>query len=210
MSQTNKPKKHIKGVALLVSVLLLVCVTVGGTLAYIITASGPITNLFNPSKVTTEVYEEIGQNIKQNVKIQNTGDTEAWIRVAVIVTWQNEDGNVYGRKPVEGSDYSLDLNVYNESEPIGNSKWIKGADNFYYWPLPVKSDEEAPLDCSTGILINSCSYINNAPEGYFLSVEILGSGIQSKPDRVFNDEWGSSGLEVKNVNDVRQLVKIGG
>ena len=39
----------------------------------------------------------------------------------------------------------------------------------------------------------------NAPEGYSLNVEIIGSGIQSVPETVFNTEWASSGLTVKTM-----------
>lgn len=180
-----------KSAALLVSLLLLLTVTVGGTIAFLMDSDGPLSNLFNPSQVTTYVDETVSDNTKSNVSIKNTGDTTAWIRAAIVVTWQDKDGNVYGQRPAEDTDYTMELNVVN------SDGWLKGDDGFYYWYLPVKSQEEAANNCSTGVLIKECTYKANAPEGYALTVEIIGSGIQSVPETVFNTEWASSGLQVK-------------
>lgn len=52
---------------------------------------------------------------------------------------------------------------------------------------------------NTGILIEECTYQKDkAPKGYALTVEIIASGIQSKPASVFNTEWASSGLKVND------------
>ena len=42
-----------KSVAVLVSLALLMCLAVGGTLSYLIAESGPLVNIFNHTKVTT-------------------------------------------------------------------------------------------------------------------------------------------------------------
>lgn len=168
------------------SLILLLAVAVIGTISFIIAVDGPIHNLFNPAEITTSVEETLDGNIKKNVSIKNTGDTTAWIRAAVIVTWQNEAGNVYGQAPVEGTDYEINKNIVDENG------WLLGEDGFYYWYMPVKSVEEDANNCTTGILINECKYLANAPEGYFLNVEIIGSGIQCKPNEVYSDEWAPS------------------
>ena len=170
-----------KSVALLVSVLVLVCAAVGGTIAFLMAQSGPVENVFKPSKVTTSVDETLEGGAKKDVKIKNTGDTEAWIRAAVVVTWQDNDGKVYGTAPGE-ADYTIDYGTENG--------WKKGADGFWYYTRPVAAGE------STGVLIASCTSQGTAPEGYSLNVEIIGSGIQSKPASVFGTQWTSSGLKV--------------
>ena len=80
---------------LLISVLLILNVTLCGTIAYLTVSDISLKNIFNPSKITTAVSEEFKDGVKSNVKIQNTGDTDAWIRAAVIVTWKDAAGNVY-------------------------------------------------------------------------------------------------------------------
>ena len=185
-------KKSGKSFTLLVSLLLLLVVTVSGTIAYLNAKTGELKNVFNPSEVTTYVDETVKDNIKSDVSIKNTGDTTAWIRAAIVVTWQDEKGNVYGQLPVNGKDYEMKLNV------VDKYGWMKGDDDFYYWYLPVKSQEEDADDCNTGVLIEKCSHKATAPEGYSLTVEIIGSGIQSVPETVFNTEWASSsGFQVQ-------------
>lgn len=154
-----------KSLITLVSLLAVLCVTVGGTLAFLVDTDGPITNIFNPSEVTTAVTETNQNGVKTNVQIKNTGDTDAYIRAAVVVTWQNEAGEVYGQAPAE-SDYKI----------VWGTGWKKHTDGFWYYTSPVAAG------ASTTNLIDSCSLAENAavPAGYFLNVEIIGSGIQSK------------------------------
>ena len=176
--------KMKKSIALLISLILVLTVTVGGTLAYLIAKTDPVKNTFTPSSVTTEVYEEFENNLKENVSIQNTGDIDAYIRAAVVVTWQkyNEETDkydVYGQLPVLGSDYTMELD-------LGNG-WVSGSDGFYYWTSVVEPGE------TTGVLIKRAAASTPAPaEGYTLCIEILGSGIQAEGV----DEAGKSPIEL--------------
>jgi len=184
----HKNKMHKKSTALLVSLILLLCVTVGGTIAFIIDVTDPVTNIFTSSEVTTKVDESFDGEVKQNVRITNTGDTEAYIRAAVVVTWQDASGNVYGKAPVASEDYAIE---YNLSEG-----WkLSPNDGFYYWTEPVAGVVESNGKkeyTSTGALIKTCTPIaDRAPAGYSLNVEIIGSGIQSKPHRVVLENWSS-------------------
>lgn len=175
-----------KSVALAVSLALLLVFGIGGTAAVLVAKDGPLQNLFTPSRVTTAVVEDFDGTTKSNVRIRNTGNTTAWIRAAVVVTWQDGSGNVYGRLPVKDTDYTITF-----AEGTG---WLKGDDGFYYYTEPVKSVKEASVNCETGVLISACTYKANAPTGYTLCVEILSSGIQSRPVSVFNNNWSGSGL----------------
>lgn len=185
-----------KSAALLVSLLLLLTVTVGGTIAFLMDSDGPLNNLFNPSQVTTKVEETLSGNTKEDVYITNTGDTDAWIRAAVVITWQDSEGNVYGQAPVKGTDYTI----------TWGNEWLSGKDGFYYWPNPVVANGG-----KTGNLIASCTANRTVTVGettYYLTVEIIGSGIQSKPISVFYAEWAessmlspnSAGTELQKVN----------
>ena len=175
-----------KPVALAVSLALLLVFGVGGTVAVLVAKDGPLQNLFTPSRVTTAVVEDFDGTTKLNVRIRNTGNTTAWIRAAVVVTWQDGSGNVYGQLPVKDTDYAITF-----AEGTG---WQEGDDGFFYYIKPVKSAKETSTNCETGVLISACTYTANAPKGYSLCVEILSSGIQSRPISVFNNHWSSSGL----------------
>ena len=176
-----------KSVALLVSLLLIIGVTAAGTIAFLLDSDGPLRNIFNPSEITTTVVEKLDGTTKENVTIMNTGDTEAWIRAAVVITWQDKDGNVYGQAPVAGTNYTIDYGT--------GHNWIKGKDGFWYYTKPVAGGK------STENLIDSCTPVGVAPaDGYYLTVEIFGSAIQSKPADVFDTEWVSSGLTVNDAD----------
>lgn len=172
-------KRSGKRVALIASLILLLCVSVGGVVAFLMDTTAPVTNTFEPASVTTYVNETRSGSTKTNVTIQNTGTTDAWIRADVIISWQNDNGQVYGKAPVEGTDYEISWNRTN---------WLDGSDGFYYYQLPVAPGKD------TGVLINSVKPLKDGPAGFGLTVEILGSGIQSSPVSVFNSEWSSSGL----------------
>ena len=76
--------------ALIVAALAVVILTaaVGGTMAWLSTQTQDLTNTFEPAKVTCKVDENFteGGTEKKDVRIQNTGTTDAYIRVAVIGT----------------------------------------------------------------------------------------------------------------------------
>lgn len=176
-----------KTLALLVSLILVLCATVGGTIAFLIDTTDPVKNIFTPSKVTTSVEEDLEGNMKKNVKIKNTGDTTACIRAYYIVTWQNEQGQVYGTAPVEDTDFEVELNLNQQTDPAG--KWLEGSDGFYYWSAPVEKTK------TTGALINFISPVaGRTPDGYTLHVEIIGSGIQSAPKAAFEAWAPDSGI----------------
>lgn len=176
--QLRRPKRLA---TLLVSLVLVLGVAVGGTVAFLSTRTDSKENTFTPSKVTCEVTETFNKNVKSNVAVRNTGDTTAFIRAAINVTWMSNkdaaDQTVSSKVPVKNTDYSIKL--------ADNTNWIQGADGYYYYKLPVN-----PQD-STEVLIEECKLQNNAsvPDGYHLSVEIVASAIQSAPDSVVQSMW---------------------
>ena len=190
-------KKYINKKSIIIaSVMLLLLATVGTTLAYIFTETKPVENTFNPSKVSCAVvekgYEPVSgeiqniSDIKSNVQIKNTGDTDAYIRVAVVVNWMSEDGTkVWATKPVKSTDGTDGDFTISYAE---NSGWEKGSDGYWYYTKSVLPTDGSNL---TGILISEAKVLKNAPqEGYYLSIEIVASAIQAKPTSVVTSQWG--------------------
>ena len=182
-------KTNRKAPVALVAILVLLCCAVAGTVAYLVTSTGPVTNTFTPASVTTYVEEEFNGQTKSNVKIQNTGDIDAYIRVAVIVNWADDKGNVSGT-PVKDSDYVMDLNI--DTGTTTNAPWFKGSDGYYYCKTAVKSVKQNTKNCYTPVLIKSCIKATGAqaPAGYDLQVTILADGIQSAPADAVQQAWG--------------------
>lgn len=138
-----------KTVWLLPSLALLACMGVGTT----------------PSLVDCQINERFtdGDLAPKGVSISNTGDTTAYIRAAIVATWQNEKGDVWAIAPIGGVDYT--------PTPKAPEGWIKGADGYYDY-ADVALAKDAP---PTAMLIKECKPILSGPQSFALHVEILAS-----------------------------------
>ena len=170
-------KKLNKATALLVVAAAFLIISVGATLAYVAYKTPEVTNEFEPVAVSCAVEEEFANGVKSQVKVRNTGDTTAFIRVAIVVNWVNDaNGTVLATAPIEAQDYTLTLNA---------NGWKKGTDGYYYYENPVKIDQ------TTDTLISSATAINQ-PEGYSLSIQVLASALQSDPKKAVEQSWGAT------------------
>ena len=168
-----------RSLVLVVSVLVLVLAAAGGTLAWLV-SNDSASNTFTPGNVSCVVEETFENGVKSGVTIKNTGNIDAYIRVAVVANWIDKDGNVYGgATPVAGKDYTLTPKTGE------NENWFQGSDGYYYCKTAIESGSETP------VLIESCAKTTGAevPEGYDLQVTILADGIQSVPADAVQQAW---------------------
>lgn len=150
-----------KTIALIALVAILTC-AVGGTVAWLVASTAPITNTFTPGSVTCQINEELNGNTKSNVTVTNTGNVDAYIRAAIVINLVDGDGNVYAQTPVAGTDYTLKL----------GTGWKKIGDYYYY------NGVVAP-GVATANLIDTCTE-KNVPSGLHLQVTILAEAIQAE------------------------------
>lgn len=183
-----------KKTILIASIALLLTIAVGITLAFVFTDTDPVKNVFTPSKVACAVVEngkdpvtdsivEIGAR-KEDVQIKNTGNTDAYIRVAVVANWMTADGkNVWATSPVLGTDYSI---AY-----LNTNGWSEGSDGYYYYNSPVAPGELTPVLIKLASLNpNVTPPVGINGETYYLSIEIVASAIQSEPATTVAASWG--------------------
>ena len=204
-------RKHLKhgtarkkSLLLVASMILLLAVAVVGTGAYLVAQDEPVTNVFEIAQVPNKVEEKFDEErgVKNDVAIKNTGDTDAYIRVAVVATWVKKTGTgenatyeVAPTKPVWGTDYIWYPNNDDDANPGYNIKnWMLWSDGYYYYREAVKPHG---TDESTEILFTNCHVLEdaNVPEGYTLSIEIMGQSIQadgtdSKGNKPIELAWG--------------------
>ena len=178
MPQASKQRKKIIVVVLLS--LLILCVTTGVTLAYIVKRSDPRENVFVPVFVKCEpVFTQAGC-----MAVSNCGDVTAYVRAAVVISWAavDEQGNATGvyhaSTPVLGMDYTI---LYDTTET-----WKMGNDGFWYYSAPVNAG------ALTVDLVNAVVRLSQAPAGYALSVQIVAEGIQTQPAEAITEAWGAS------------------
>lgn len=160
MSGKRMMKTSKKPAALILSLALILTAVLGATAAYLTTRSSGITNTFTPAAVSCAVDETLSGTDKV-IKVKNTGDADAYIRVALVATWQDKDGVVYIKAPKEGTDYTV----------TPGSGWVKSGD-YYYHKADVDVGE------TTGTAITVVSKNTSAPDGYSLHVEVLADAVQ--------------------------------
>lgn len=161
---------------MVIATVLLLALAIGGTLAWLSTKGDPITNTFTPSKVTcevTEIFDDI-RGVKSNVNVENTGDTDAYIRVK-LVTYRTNDAGEHIGGTAEIPDF----------EP--GEGWVKH-DGYYYYTRPV-----APGGKPGTNLINSMTLTRSYPDtdGGKQAVDVMAEAIQSVPEGAVKAAWGA-------------------
>lgn len=168
-------------VLLALSLVLVLGLSVGGTLAYLVTSTGEVTNTFTPGKLDTPPKETFENDVKSDVVVTNSNDSAvaAYVRATWTINWvvgTGETAQIVA--PAKASDYSI---------VVAGSGWSQGSDGFYYWHEPVAPGEE------TGVLIESLTANNGAApdvEGVHLQATIITQTIQADPvDAIKDAEW---------------------
>jgi len=169
------PRKRMRTVALAVSVLVCLIVLAAAVYARYIKGSNPLEETFTPSPYgSPSVEEELltdtdGFRYKTNVAVRadDTGYA-VYARLALVLTWRDGSGRVYGEQPHPGYDYQLE---YNTADWRYNS-----ADGYYYCTSPVGSGSLSPAFIGDG---QKLKQLRAGPAGYTLHAEIAAQTIQA-------------------------------
>lgn len=151
-------------VSVMLVLLALTTLFAGSVAAYLVHISDQATNEFTAeTEVIPTILETFEEGVKKNVTV-DIGDPgyAVYVRAAIVVSWQDESGNVLGKPPVLGTDYEMTL----------GANWEKKADGFYYYKEMVMKGETDPL-------IVECQKKTENPGEYSLHVEILAQTIQA-------------------------------
>ena len=162
-------------VALLSSLVLILGLAVGATVAYLVADTDAVVNTFTPGKTDIVIDEKFDGTTKSNVKVNLSSDSvNSYVRARVIINWV-EEGKVLAEMP-EGYTQSIDMDGIN---------WTKK--NGYYYYNGVVTPGEATTN-----LINSATF--TYPEGgnARLQIEILAESIQAEPEAAAKNAWGYS------------------
>lgn len=146
-------KKISRKLVLLLSLVAVLAITVGGTLAYLQATTGLLTNTFKLADVHTEIEEEVGDT--KRVYIQNEGESDVYVRVRLSLSGLTEaqmdavqvisDGNADDYK---GTGYITILT---------HGKWAQttsgfNPDGFFYYTAELDTGKttEQPLEVVVG------------------------------------------------------------
>lgn len=187
---SRKPKRSIKPFLIAFCVCILACAAVSGSLAWLISAPGPVVNEFTPGEVTIQVDETFNGTTKSDVRIKNTGNVPAYIRVALVPAWVDDEGNI-AAKP---ASLKLDCDITWGDD--FNQFWFEGTDGFYYCKTFINPGKSTP------ILIKSCT-VKGEEHEYDFELQVIASAVQSLPTSTVGEVWpvvvGTDGTLAKKI-----------
>lgn len=115
-----------KIVLISLAAIILALSYVGGTLAWLTSVADSVSNSFEAGRVSCAVDEAVSGSVKQYVRIQNTGNVPAYIRVMLIPIWRSADGSGTGLEaPMPGTvnpgnwTFSEGIWYYGQAVPAG-------------------------------------------------------------------------------------------
>ena len=172
----RKPHKGRGRLAMMVlSIVLLLGVAIGGTIAWLSTKTTPVTNTFTPAKVTCEVEEKFDKTTgeKTNVNVKNTGNIDVYIRVKLVTYRTNDTGQHIGGK-AELPKFTL------------GKDWVEHG-GYYYYTLPVAPGQQPDTNLAKKMTLKT-SYRD--ADGGKQALDVMAEAIQSAPEKAVGEAWG--------------------
>ena len=172
----RKPHKGRGRLAMMVlSVVLLLGVAIGGTIAWLSTKTTPVTNTFTPAEVTCEVEEKFDKTtgVKNDVNVKNTGNIDVYIRVK-LVTYRTNDAGQHIGGTAKLPTFKL------------GADWVKYG-KYYYYTLPVAPGEKPAANLADSMTLEK-SYED--ADGGKQALDVMAEAIQSAPEKAVGEAWG--------------------
>lgn len=165
--------------ALILSLCLIFALAVGTTVALLVAHTNAVTNTFTAAKSGTDIVEELKDNQKKSIKVENTGTATSYVRVKLVMNWVSDDG-----KTISGEPVNIDVNYDTDN-------WFL-KDGIYYYRTPVGPKDSG--NDTTANLLQANSPITEPtegkPEGCHLEVTVLAESIQAAPSQAVTASWG--------------------
>ena len=160
--------------ATIISVVLILTMAIGGTIAWLSTKTDSVKNTFNPSQVSCKVEEGFDGKTKTNVNVRNTGDIPAFIRVKLVTYRTNDQGqHIGGIASLPPFDLGAD--------------WVKYGD-YYYYTKPVAPNQKPETNLTDSMTLIG-SYLDT--DGGKQAIDVMAEAIQSVPEDAVKAAWGA-------------------
>lgn len=158
---------------LLISLVLILALAVGGTVAWLITSTGRVENQMIPGAVPITINENFNGTTKSGVSVTNNGNIDAYIRVAIVANAVDEDGNVIaGTAPT----YTVDATYW------------QCLDGYYYYKGAV-----APGGTTEPLFTGDITVTNGEVNILAESIQVLGGyGGQTASEYAWGAVYSSS------------------
>lgn len=171
------------------------------------------TYTINANEVNLKIEDQVNETTKSNVTITNTGNTNAFIRAAIVGQWLDEEGNtVFGFTDKvnnlylveswyedqfgdgdgsQGTFVGLVEYTKNGQSGQGGVNWVNGSDGYYYYTVAVEPGAQ------TSSLFESYT-IGTVPNAQIAGLgvtihfvlEIATQAIEAKSNVSWDEAWG--------------------
>lgn len=167
--------KHLrstgKPAALIAALVVLICCAVGGTIAFIIAQTHPVTNTFEPASVSAQVTEKFENNVKTDVNAVNTSNIDAYLRIRLVSYRVNEDGEHIGG--------TAEIPAFTLGEG-----WFE-QDGIYYYSRPVAPNESPATNLAESITLVEYEDADGGRQ----VIEVMAEAIQATPAGAAAEAW---------------------
>lgn len=175
--------------ATIISVVLILTMAVGGTIAWMSTKTDSLKNTFNPSQVSCKVEEEFDGATKTDVNVRNTSDIPVYIRVKLVSYRTNDAGqHIGGVAGAPTVNFGYDWFQYG---------------GYYYYKMPVAPGETPANNLADSITLKD-SY--GDADGGHQSIDVIAEAIQAGPEEAVKAAWGNN----FSIDDYGRLVVTSG
>ena len=176
---SKRRRRWIRNTALCLALFLLLGLAIGGTIAYLSSASTSVVNDFVPANVEIDIQEKFNENnnnIKEEVIIENKSNIPVYIRVALVGNWVDANGKIC----INPTSNPLSVLTLGDS-------WKLGTDGFYYYTKSVAVGDK------TSDLLGSGIELKKDNDGCSYQLEVIASAIQAQGDNdsasAISDAW---------------------
>ena len=173
----DHPERKRRGrmATVVLSLVLLLALAVGGTVAWLNARTPKVTNTFTPAHVTCEVEEAFDKTtgVKTDVNVKNTSDIDVYIRVKLVTYRTNDAGQHIGG--------TAELPAFTLGE-----NWVE-KDGYYYYTLPVAPGKTPAANLADKMTLTA-SY--DDADGGKQALDVMAEAIQSAPEETVADAWG--------------------
>ena len=173
----DHPERKRRGrmATVVLSLVLLLALAVGGTVAWLNARTPKVTNTFTPAHVTCEVEEAFDKTtgVKTDVNVKNTSDIDVYIRVKLVTYRTNDAGQHIGG--------TAELPAFTLGE-----NWVE-KDGYYYYTLPVAPGKTPAANLADKMTLTA-SY--DDADGGKQALDVMAEAIQSVPEEAVADAWG--------------------
>lgn len=158
--------------------LLVLTMASGSVFAYMKAKTPVVENMIVPASVNCEIKETFTNNEKTSIKVKNTGNIEAYLRICFVTYWVNTDEN---DNEIIVSEPSKNITDF----PFDDKKWKKGSNNIYYYTEAIAPGAEIEFLKNGEKIILEVDANGNRQV-----IEVFAEAIQSLPAEAVTESWG--------------------